>query len=97
MSAADSNADDTHGTPDSTAAASSPQPTVRRVHADNGKLIVEEHLLDGQRHGSYRAWWDNGRPREEGRFHRGVRVGLYRWFGESGMLLKEEDYGPGVH
>jgi antitoxin component YwqK of YwqJK toxin-antitoxin module len=71
-------------------------PKVNREHSASGVLIVEEHLEDGQRHGAYTAWWENGKLREQGRYYRGVRVGLYRWYGETGMLLKEEDYGPGV-
>ena len=50
----------------------------------------------GEYHGKYKTWWNNGNKKEEGRFYRGSRVGLYRRYSESGVLIKEEDYGPGV-
>jgi antitoxin component YwqK of YwqJK toxin-antitoxin module len=72
------------------------QDGVRRVRNHDGVVILEEHLQDGHRHGAYTQRWENGQLREQGRFYRGVRIGLYRWYGESGALLKEEDYGPGI-
>lgn len=69
---------------------------VQRAWNDEGVLILEVGIDAGQFHGRYATWWNNGNRREEGRFYRGVRVGLYRWYSKNGNLLKEEDYGPGV-
>lgn len=72
-----------------------PHGTTRAWYPD-GVLSVQAEMAFGEYHGRYASWWPNGKKKEEGRFYRGTRVGLYRWFGETGTLLKEEDYGPGV-
>lgn len=69
---------------------------VTRVWHVEGVLTIEAEMEFGEYHGRYASWWYNGKKKEEGQFYRGTRVGLYRWFSESGALIKEEDYGPGV-
>ena len=59
-------------------------------------VLIEEADVDGDAfHGHYRSWWENGKKKEEGRYFRGRRIGLNRWYSETGYLLKEVDYGPG--
>ena len=62
----------------------------------DGTLILEEHHQNGQRHGPYKSWWNNGALKEQGLYEADKRVGIYRWFRESGELWKEHDYGPGA-
>lgn len=76
--------------------AENPVTTVKRVWSEGGVLVLEAEMTDGRYHGRYASWWENGNRREEGRFYRGICVGLYRWYSERGGLLKEEDYGPGI-
>jgi antitoxin component YwqK of YwqJK toxin-antitoxin module len=58
-----------------------------------GVLTVEENYSAGQLHGSYRSWWEDGAAKEQGTYHRGKRVGIYRWYKLDGSLWNEHDYG----
>ena len=69
---------------------------ITRLWSGEGVLTLEAEMEFGEYHGKYASWWNNGNKKEEGRFYRGTRVGLYRWYSQNGALLKEEDYGPGV-
>jgi antitoxin component YwqK of YwqJK toxin-antitoxin module len=68
---------------------------VSRRWSPEGVLIEEAGVEGFDYHGHYRSWWENGKKKEEGRYFRGRRIGLNRWYSETGFLLKEEDYGPG--
>jgi len=69
---------------------------ITRIWSPDGVLTQEAEMEHGEYHGKYKTWWNNGNRKEEGRFYRGKRVGLYHWYSENGVLIKEEDYGPGV-
>ena len=69
---------------------------ITRHWAPDGVLTLEAEMEFGEYHGKYKSWWNNGNKKEEGRFYRGKRVGLYRWYSTNGVLIQEEDYGPGV-
>jgi len=59
----------------------------------DGTLILKAQNQNGERHGSYKSWWDNGAPKEQGTYEAGKRVGTYRWFTQNGELWQEHDYG----
>jgi antitoxin component YwqK of YwqJK toxin-antitoxin module len=56
-------------------------------------LTLEAYSLEGEYHGRYRSWWDNGVLKEEGTYISGQRVGIYRWYKDTGELWEEHDYG----
>jgi antitoxin component YwqK of YwqJK toxin-antitoxin module len=56
-------------------------------------LILEDHYKNGERHGSYKSWWDNGALKEQGWHEAGKRVGVYCWFPQNGELWQEHDCG----
>ncbi len=66
---------------------------ILRSWTEDGTLILEAHLSQNEYHGPYKSWWDNGVLKEEGIFHLGNRVGVYRWYLESGALWQETDCG----
>ena len=67
--------------------------TILRSWTEDGTLILEAGL-DANRDydGSYKSWWDNGVPKEEGTFRAGKRIGTYRWYLESGELWSAHTY-----
>ena len=39
-----------------------------KVWSKDGTLILEDHYRNGERHGIYQSWWDNGAVKEQGRY-----------------------------
>jgi antitoxin component YwqK of YwqJK toxin-antitoxin module len=69
-----------------------PDRSILRSWTEDGTLILEAELNDQREYnGPYRSWWDSGVIKEDGTFQRDKRVGVYRWYLESGELWKEHD------
>lgn len=51
---------------------------------------------DGRRHGQFREYWENGTPRQEGRFRRGRLDGDWRLTYASGAVMAELHYERGL-
>ena len=45
---------------------------------------------DGQKHGPFKTWYDNGQIESDGQFSNGVRSGYWRYWSRSGQLTREE-------
>ncbi|MEZ6013512.1 MAG: hypothetical protein R3F49_00230 [Planctomycetota bacterium] len=62
---------------------------------EGGFAARVEHWLEGQLDGTYRSWWPNGQPREEGAYIAGAREGLWRRFSRQGKCIEEGVYVGG--
>jgi len=68
--------------------------SILRSWTEDGTIILEAVLNNERQHdGAYRSWWDSGVLKEEGTFRLGKRIGIYRWYLQSGELWKEHDCG----
>jgi len=63
-----------------------------RLWSPDGVLILSARMSNGEYHGKYQSWWNNGIPKEEGEFIEGKRAGVYRWYKEDGSLWQERTY-----
>ena len=61
---------------------------IREWRAD-GSLKLEANIKDGEFHGRYRVWWDNGLLMEDGVFDNGKHTKGFRYYTKSGGLWKE--------
>jgi antitoxin component YwqK of YwqJK toxin-antitoxin module len=52
---------------------------------------MELQHANGEPHGTYRAWWDNGARKQEGQYASGKLVGKLRIYDETGTLIEEDD------
>ena len=68
---------------------------LRRMKKQYERLKLEHEILKKAIAFPYQTWWDNGRPKEAGTFLAGKRIGIYRWFNESGDLHQEHNYDAG--
>ena len=57
-----------------------------------GTLKAIWHYQEGQRHGHYELFFDNGLYKEEGDYHLGKRVGVMQRYSKEGKLVKEKVY-----
>jgi len=61
--------------------------------AEEGNLVLEEHYVAGQRHGTWQDFWPTtGNLRTEGEYALGQRVGVWRRLHESGAQEAEATY-----
>jgi len=44
-------------------------------------------------HGEYRAWYETGQLAITGQYYQHSEVGVWRWYAESGELVREHDFG----
>lgn len=45
---------------------------------------------DGNKHGPYKTWYENGKIESEGEYSKGVRIGTWRYWSPSGKLERTE-------
>jgi antitoxin component YwqK of YwqJK toxin-antitoxin module len=58
----------------------------------DGTLLQRYATVDGENHGKYETFWENGLPKEIGQFDHGEKTGIYSWFDTDGTLLKTHEY-----
>lgn len=61
---------------------------------EDGSLMLEATLKDGEFHGYYRSYWKNGLVKEEGVYENGKALKGYRWYQDDGTLWKEKTSDP---
>jgi antitoxin component YwqK of YwqJK toxin-antitoxin module len=59
----------------------------------DGSLRAQGHELDGELHGSWTWYRNDGTILRTGHFDRGRQVGLWRTYTADGRLHKETDFG----
>jgi len=69
-----------------------PNGLLERWHI-SGLLTLRANLLNGEYHGQYDSWWDNGQPKESGEYKHDKKFGVYRWYKNTGELWSEQDCG----
>jgi antitoxin component YwqK of YwqJK toxin-antitoxin module len=69
---------------------------ISRIYSPTGVLTQESHFSQGELHGAYRTWWDNGQPKEQGEYVHGKRSGRYVWYEYDGAVSKVHEYGAAL-
>ncbi len=59
---------------------------------EDGKIWSEGYFNEGKDDKMRRTWHENGQKHYEGRYKNGTRVGKWKFYDESGKLVKEIDY-----
>ncbi len=59
---------------------------------EDGKKWSEGYFTDGKDDKMRRTWHENGAKHYEGRYDKGTRVGKWKFYDESGKMVKEIDY-----
>jgi antitoxin component YwqK of YwqJK toxin-antitoxin module len=59
------------------------------------KPKIEAKYLQGNLHGKYREFYENGRVKSEGQYAGGKENGVWRYYGEDGLLETEIEYSQG--
>lgn len=72
---------------------------VSEQYYGNGLLYGYYHLDDQIRGPHGHAFWNypNGMRLVEGYYYKGIRADVWRWFSESGEIIKIHDYGDGEY
>lgn len=65
---------------------------IARDHHKNGQLRIEFPCKDGLFHGTVKEWWENGKPKAETEFVRGLRTGRNMEYTEAGLPWQERIY-----
>jgi len=63
-----------------------------RHWSKEGTLVLDTTMKNGEYHGPYHSWWDNGKPKEIGTFLNGKRIGKYQWYDSKGELIEEQEF-----
>ena len=61
-----------------------------------GVLREESHFSQGELHGSYRTWWDNGHPKEQGGYVAARAVADTSGTKEDGAVQTTHEYGAAL-
>jgi len=59
---------------------------------EDGKKWSEGYFFEGKDDKMRRTWHENGGKHYRGRYDKGTRVGIWRFYDESGRMVKEIDY-----
>lgn len=59
---------------------------------EDGKIWSEGYFKDGKDDGLRTTWHENGQKHYVGKYNNGTRVGTWKFYDESGKLVKEIDY-----
>ncbi|MCU7370200.1 hypothetical protein PEC18_04775 [Paucibacter sp. O1-1] len=69
-----------------------PEISIEREFYDNGVLKVENPLLNGKTHGTYKTWWKNGNPKYFGDYVDGAACGEAKHWYRNGKLSLVETF-----
>ena len=74
-------------------------PTVKEEFYPNGQLKMRAHYQSkndgGKKHGSYKSWFENGKPWTEGTYKNGEWDGVKKGWWRNGQLQIESNYKNG--
>ena len=67
--------------------------TGRAIEYQEGRIpLAEAYFYNGQRDGTERFWFSNGRMKTEGHWYKGKRNGYFKKWKEDGTLISFEKY-----
>ena len=59
---------------------------------ENGNRWSEGYFIDGENDSIRNVWYENGNKRYEGFYKNGKEAGIWKFYDEKGILVKEVDY-----
>ena len=67
--------------------------TGRAIEYQDGRIpLAEAYFYNGQRDGTERFWFSNGKMKTEGHWYEGKRNGFFKEWNEDGTLISVEKY-----
>ena len=64
----------------------------RLINQRTGRVKVLKHYKDGNVHGKFIFYWDNGQVHLTGQYDQMKRVGIWKTFDSNGDLILEENF-----
>ena len=60
---------------------------------ENGTIIGKVQYKNGEKHGKWFIWYDNGNPAYRFYYRKNTKVGVWKFYNEAGELIGTKDYG----